>query len=241
MGMFFFPNSYGTQSPPENKSCWQRMTSCFSLETYQVYYDVNTEDIKDRLKNSIFEFNRPGVFREKFLHNSTKLPDLYGPYWITLTLIFTLSISSNLFKYFNGSYDDFDYKIHHLVSGTLVVFGVSMVMPLILFLAFTCLSVNMSFTELFAIYGYSLVSYIPASLLCMVPIHIFIWAVLVTATFISVMFVLRNVVGPIMSAEIHRRGSNAAETTAIAAPLLGTVIGAHVIFLLTIKLGFYHF
>ena len=235
-------NSYGTQSQPQqNVSLWARLTSCFQFATYQAYFDVTTDDVLTRIKNSVLLFNVPGGFREVFLANNTKIPDAYGPFWLAATFVFVLAASSHLFKWFNGSYDDFDYKVHHLINAALIVYGFTFGVPLILSLAFTCLSVEMGFVELFSLYGYALVPYIPATLLCFIPIHALIWTLLITGTLVSAIFVLRNVIGPIMSAEIHRRGMNAAETTAVAAPLLGTVVGAHFIFLLIIKLGFYHF
>ena len=237
-----YGNSYGTQpKSQQNLSFCGHLMSLFQFATYQAYFDVTTDDVVTRLRNSILLFNHPGGFREVFLVNNSKNPDAYGPFWLAATLVFVLAASSHLFKLFNGSYDDFDYKIHHLVSATLVVYGFSFGVPFILSLAFTCLSVEIGFVELFSLYGYSLVPFIPTAMLCAIPIHALIWMLLICATLVSAIFVLRNVIGPIMAAEIHRRGINAVETTALAAPLLGTVVGAHFILMLILKLGFYHF
>jgi len=232
--------NYGTESKPtESPSLWARCTACCRFSTYQAYFDVNTDDVLSRMKNSVLKFNTPGVFRDVFLDGTSKIPDAYGPFWISATLVFVLAVTSHIFKYFNGSYDDFDYKIQHLVTATLITYGFSFGIPFLLYIAFTCFSVDMGYAELMSIYGYSLVPYIPACLLSWIPSHALIWSVLSIASGVSVIFILRNLIGPIMAAEIHQGRS--AERNAVAAPLLGTVIGAHFIFLLILKLGFYHF
>jgi len=231
---------YGTESKPtESPSLWARCTACCRFSTYQAYFDVTTDDVLNRMKNSVLKFNTPGVFRDVFLDDNSKIPDAYGPFWISASLVFVLAVTSHIFKYFNGSYDDFDYKIHHLVTATLITYGFSFGIPILLYIAFTCFSVDMGYAEVMSIYGYSLVPYIPACLLSGIPSHALIWSVLSIASGISVIFILRNLIGPIMAAEIHQGRS--AERNAVAAPLLGTVIGAHFIFLLILKLGFYHF
>jgi hypothetical protein len=70
--------------------------SCFRLETYLAYFDVDTVDIMDRLKYSILYFYKPDKFRGEVIGacrtESLKGPDLYGPLWITMTFVFLLGV-----------------------------------------------------------------------------------------------------------------------------------------------------
>lgn len=68
------------------------------METYMAYYDVDTKDIADRLKYSILYFYHPDKFRCEVIGaartDSLKGPDLYGPLWITMTLVFFVAVST---------------------------------------------------------------------------------------------------------------------------------------------------
>ncbi|XP_033148166.1 uncharacterized protein LOC103870835 isoform X2 [Brassica rapa] len=54
----------------------------FTVGAYKPFFDVDTSDVVDRLKESLFPFR--GTFTEK----TADKPDLYGPFWICTTLIF---------------------------------------------------------------------------------------------------------------------------------------------------------
>ncbi|KAJ6354045.1 hypothetical protein OIU76_002971 [Salix suchowensis] len=54
----------------------------FTIAAYKPYFDVDTTDVLERIKDSLFPFR--GTFTEKTANN----PDLYGPFWICTTLIF---------------------------------------------------------------------------------------------------------------------------------------------------------
>ena len=71
----------------------------------------------------------------------------------------------------------------------------------------------------------------PATVLCLIPVAIVEWISLSVATFISVVFILRNVAGPLLAADVTQTKSG---------PLLLAILGTHVILLLTLKLAFYH-
>ena len=70
-------------------------SSVFSFGFYQRLFDVDTEDIVARLAWS-------ALTRPKFTSNFAKdkiksKPDLYGPFWICVTLIFSVAIAGNDF------------------------------------------------------------------------------------------------------------------------------------------------
>ena len=81
---------------------------------------------------------------------------------------------------------------------------------------------------LFSLYGYSLTPYLPACLLCLIPVTAVHWLSLLLASCASTALILRNLMGPIMESE---------ETRARA--MLGWFAGCQVIMFLCLKLVFY--
>lgn len=89
------------------------MLSFWSIEFYQQLFDVETSDVMERIMASFIP-RRDSLFKNKI-----KLkPDLYGPLWISITLVFAIAISGNISKYLVS---EIDTKYHwrynfHLVS-----------------------------------------------------------------------------------------------------------------------------
>lgn len=78
-------------------SRWQICMSCFKIETYIAYFDIDTNDFFDRIKHSLLFFYLPDKFRSEVIGvvrtENLKGPDLYGPLWITMTLVFFVAVS----------------------------------------------------------------------------------------------------------------------------------------------------
>lgn len=207
---------------------------CFSIDTYKAYFDVDTIDVQNRIVAAMLTCNIPDGFRHSVMGVNSpegKGPDLYGPFWITTTLVFFLAVTSNLHLYFHTTDDNFEADIFHLIHSTWILFTYAFLLPALLFVTFRCLAIQLPLMELVCLYGYSLIPYYPASLLCLVPAAWFEWIVLLVATAVSGLLVLRNVAGPILSSD---------STQQKAGPLIICVMVFHVIFLLTLKLTFFH-
>jgi hypothetical protein len=80
----------------------------------QKYFDVTTEEVFERLLNSIIPFN-PRFYG--LLQNN---PDLYGPFWIYTTLIFVLAASGSFSIYLKGEKDDGLFQLFVPVAATIV-------------------------------------------------------------------------------------------------------------------------
>jgi hypothetical protein len=82
---------------PANKSWWGSCMGYLALDSYKVYFDIDAEDIATRIKAVMFDFYKPEHFRNNVLGtqktDSLKGPDLYGPFWLTMTLIFFIGVS----------------------------------------------------------------------------------------------------------------------------------------------------
>lgn len=74
-----------------NYSVWQ-------IEYYQKYFNVSTNEVLARISGSIVP-----TFNQNFLINKIRPnPDLYGPFWICTTLIFTIAISGNMYSFLSN-------------------------------------------------------------------------------------------------------------------------------------------
>lgn len=77
----------------------EKQTSGFwTFEYYQSFFNVDTMQVLDRVKGSVMPL--PG--RNFIKHTLQSSPDLYGPFWICVTLVFSLAISGNLSTFLNS-------------------------------------------------------------------------------------------------------------------------------------------
>ncbi|NXJ88547.1 YIPF1 protein, partial [Corythaixoides concolor] len=68
----------------------------WTFEYYQTFFDVDTSQVLDRIKGSVFPVPGKNFVRLYIRSN----PDLYGPFWICATLVFTIAVSGNLSNFF---------------------------------------------------------------------------------------------------------------------------------------------
>jgi len=77
------------------EGCLSRCAACFNcVNILKPYFQVNNVEIFDRLKSSITPLNKT------FYETASKNPDLYGPFWISNTLVFIIAAIGTLNKYF---------------------------------------------------------------------------------------------------------------------------------------------
>ncbi|KAJ6657718.1 hypothetical protein lerEdw1_002219 [Lerista edwardsae] len=70
----------------------KKQSSFWTFEYYQALFDVDTYQVLDRIKGSLLPL--PG--KNFVWHHLRNNPDMYGPFWICATLVFTLAFSGNL-------------------------------------------------------------------------------------------------------------------------------------------------
>ncbi len=162
--------------------------SPFSIAYYSSLFDVDTEDVVNRLKWAVTP--RPGFTQDFARDQIRKKPDLYGPVWVATTLIFSVAIAGNVASYFAaagnqiGAGEDekhWHYDFHKVtLSGTLIFLYTTLLPAGIYFFLWTYHPKESQcrkpvYTELACIVGYSLTLYIPASLVWLVPISMVQW------------------------------------------------------------------
>ncbi|KAI9342481.1 hypothetical protein DFJ73DRAFT_529672 [Zopfochytrium polystomum] len=169
----------------------------WTIEFYQQFFDVNTLDVADRMLESVLP---RGVFMEKIGNN----PDLYGPFWISTTVIFALFVTSTI----AGSIYAYIHAIPFTYDMTLLTVAVSSVylyvtvLPGILWTAGRYFGTPMKFFDLIDLYGYGMTIWIPVSLLCILPSELIRWVLIAAAFAISTFFKIQNIL-PLMSGTTH--------------------------------------
>ncbi|XP_038837008.1 protein YIPF1-like isoform X2 [Salvelinus namaycush] len=108
----------------------EKQTSGFwTFEYYQSFFNVDTMQVLDRVKGSVMPL--PG--RNFIKHTLQSSPDLYGPFWICVTLVFSLAISGNLSTFLNslGS-PQYHYRpqFHRVTIAAVVIFLYAWLVPL---------------------------------------------------------------------------------------------------------------
>ncbi|KAE9448165.1 hypothetical protein C3L33_19938, partial [Rhododendron williamsianum] len=168
----------------------------FSLAYYKPYFDVDTSDVLERIKDSLIPFR--GSFSEKTASN----PDLYGPFWICTTLIFVAASIGTFVTYVAHKIHkkEWNYDINLVTWSAGLFYGYVAVVPLCLYIILKYFSAPSGLVQLFCLYGYSLFVFIPALCLSIIPLEIFRWVVTGVAGFMSATFVALNLRNHIQSA-----------------------------------------
>eukprot|EP00904_Undaria_pinnatifida_P001307 jgi/Undpi1/11177/HiC_scaffold_30.g13475.m1 len=189
--------SGGGAHSQRNQPPGQKMNMCglLSLQFYQPYFDVDTSQVKARLLQAA----QPMRHTEPFLRTGDAEegeggggePDLYGPVWVSATLIFFLSVVTNARRGATATtattaeeYDEVSTSAYcvlfYLATGSVGLWAF-----------FRAHGVPLSAAEALSIYGYSLTPFLPAAPLCFLSWP-FRWFALQMATMVAAVFVLRS-------------------------------------------------
>lgn len=172
-----------------------KTSSFLTFEYYQRFFDVDTMMVVDRIATSIIPKRAPADYLKL---NIATNPDLYGPVWIVITLIFAIAISGNMASYLqNAGNHHWRYNFHLVSASATVIIMYTSLMPFALWalLKWSVRPDEMDLEEqvpytpnllsLVCVYGYSMAIYIPVSILWTIQIPLFQWLLVATGTFLS--------------------------------------------------------
>ncbi|RVE52292.1 hypothetical protein evm_003082 [Chilo suppressalis] len=184
------PTDEPVAAPQSNHNFW-------TIQYYQKYFDVQTSEVVERIISSVLPQK---VSRDYFDERIKGKPDLYGPIWIAVTLIFTIAVSGNIASYLQNTNKLLEWRYDfHIVSiaATAIVCYIWLV-PLALWAALkwtivpddqdeieTQASKSPSMISLFCLYGYSLSIYVPVAVLWTIQVFWLQWLFVMMAGFIS--------------------------------------------------------
>lgn len=160
--------------------------SFWTFEYYQQFFDVESTDVLQRVLGSMFPHPNRNYLKTKIRPN----PDLYGPFWICTTLVFTTAIAGNLANYmYVGSSGEYHWKydFHKVSFAATAIFSYWWILPTAIFsfLWFTGNQIGYTFLEILCVYGYSLAIFIPISILWVIQFSWFQWILVIIGTLMS--------------------------------------------------------
>ncbi|CAI5442790.1 unnamed protein product [Caenorhabditis angaria] len=161
-----------------------RKSNLFSLEFYQQFFDVETDQVIKRLMNSVVPTHRNYI--QDFLQ---PIPDLWGPFWVSVTLIFSIGIFGNLAQFIESDgvkgYYGSDFRM--VTSASTLIFLYVVVVPLLIYgLLWNRRSEMLHpYVDLVCLYGYSLTIFVPITFLWIIDISWFRWALIFASVGLS--------------------------------------------------------
>jgi hypothetical protein len=165
-------------------------SSPMSMSFYSSFFEIDTDEILRRLRACV-TFGQTKFF-EQDLDGAG--PDFYGPFWTTTTLVFALAACGNFGAYLSSdSGSTWTYNFAKLSVAAFVLYGYMLLLPILVWMfSKYAMKESMSLSKLACLYGYSLVPFIPAALLCIIPFAFLRWLLIGAAYAVSASFLLRN-------------------------------------------------
>ncbi|XP_062975137.1 protein YIPF2 [Elgaria multicarinata webbii] len=233
-------SSYNEECEPEEEeddktellSFQKKQSNFWTFEYYQAFFDVDTYQVLDRIKGSLLPM--PG--KNFIWHNLRNNPDLYGPFWICATLVFTLAISgsvSNFLEKMNNS-SSYSPQFHKVTIAGIVIYCYTWLVPVGLWgylqwrKGVHINTDSYTFLEMVCVYGYSLFVYIPTAILWLIPIPWLQWLLIVFAVGLSGS-VLVLTFWPVIRSD----------TKPAACAIMAVIISLHVLLAIGCKLYFF--
>ncbi|CAF0785651.1 unnamed protein product [Didymodactylos carnosus] len=170
------PATSSTANNKQQSRLWQ-------FDYYRQYFEVDTKQVLQRLLGSITPRPNQSYFDSTIRQN----PDLYGPFWVCVTFIFTIAISGNIKDYFRLSSTEFQIDFSKITLSSIILFLYWWLMPAFVYLFFRWRLNRIEYTylELLCVYGYSLTIFIPICILWMIQINWLQWLLTIFGSLIS--------------------------------------------------------
>ncbi|KAF8939070.1 hypothetical protein EDD21DRAFT_384260 [Dissophora ornata] len=195
----------------------------WSVEYYSKFFDVDTAQVMDRCMASI-------IPKANFLEVMGGSPDLYGPFWISTTVIFVLFVSSSIVDSINAflSSTPYAYDIRQLTFAFATIYMYAFLVPALIWGATKYFGCQPDLLEMLALYGYGLTIWIPVALLSILPWNLLRWALVIVGAGASGLFLVRNLYPVLSRAE--------AQTSKV---ILILVVVLHAVLALILKYRFF--
>ena len=169
----------------------------WSVEFFKPFFDVTTEVILHRLLLALQPFSASDFF-------SGSLPDLYAPFWLATTLICVLTVSGNAASYLTLGAEHFSANLSLLVSCATLVYGIIATVPVGIYCMLKHESSEVRYLPLLSLYGYSLLPFLPASLLSSLSPYLK-WPAMLLATTWSFLLLRANYATELFSQPVSKR------------------------------------
>ncbi|KAJ3296296.1 hypothetical protein HK104_001776 [Borealophlyctis nickersoniae] len=223
------PPTSGTDygfAPPQPRA--PQVTGGFwTIEFYAQYFDVDSTEVGQRMLASIFP-------KQNFLQVIGEKPDLYGPFWISTSVIFALFVTSTVAGSMAAWLNDqkgYTWKLDGLSTAVAAIYIYATALPALVWGIGRYFSVPMNLLQIVDVFGYGLTIWIPVSLLCIIPLDLMRWVLVLIAFVVSVLFQTRTI-QPLISQSPDKRA-----LTLVYGLMVGSAAGLALLF----KFNFFRF
>ncbi|KAJ5072548.1 protein yipf [Anaeramoeba ignava] len=185
-------NDQSLEFKPEQLNSKQRKVPelhppLWSIDYYKEFFNIETKEVFKKMGLSIIPFSTKFYSRKA---------DLYGPFWITTTLVFLMSVSGNLASYMDsrksGS-ENWQYDFTKVTFACTLLYGYVFLLPFIIYMISKCfISEKFEMTKLMGSIGYSLSFYIPVSILCVIPNESLRWSLVLIVGIATLVNIIIN-------------------------------------------------
>lgn len=152
----------------------------WEISYFARYFDVTTNQVLARILWSLMPIVNKGHKGNYIERHIQPNPDMYGPFWISVTLVFSIAIFGNISNYLNNWDPDKDwhYDFRKVGLAGTTIFSYVLIVPFTLWFFFWFRGCTVCYTllETICAYGYSLSIYVPISILWVINI----WSVQIT-------------------------------------------------------------
>lgn len=158
------------------------------LSKAQTLFDVSSDDVLKRLRCALLPL--PGSHAQLDFRGH---PDFWGPFWVATTAVLFLAATGNFARLLEVS-DRTKFKADYSLVGlgASMIYGCLIGVPFVARAALWCSGAeanSINFKQVISVYGYSLTSAIPVSILCLIPSGSFRWLIAIMGCLVSLTFI----------------------------------------------------
>eukprot|EP00656_Telonema_subtile_P042714 TRINITY_DN4853_c0_g1_i1.p1 TRINITY_DN4853_c0_g1~~TRINITY_DN4853_c0_g1_i1.p1 ORF type:complete len:247 (-),score=53.19 TRINITY_DN4853_c0_g1_i1:178-918(-) len=205
-------------------------TKTGSILYYRQYFDVDTEDVKARVLKAL----RP--MSDTFIEDVAPNPDMYGPFWISATLVFVTAAAGNFASYLSHDHTQVQqvwaYDFRKVTQAALLIWGYITLVPFLVYSYLWYRTEVIDLLLLVCLWGYSLVIFIPTAAVCMAPSEMIRWLAVMGAFAFSSAVLTGNLRGKLKD---RLPEGNSADS------LLGGVLFVNFLVCIVFKVYFFEF
>ncbi|CCW61773.1 unnamed protein product [Phytomonas sp. EM1] len=213
-------------APPAPQQAIKPTSKFWTIEFYQQFFDITTQQVLIRISNTIVPINPPDFLMDRNWHYYTaggeggvnaptdaipqgdlivdgillsRKPDLYGPFWICTTLWMMLGVVSNIMSRIaytrsskSASNSTWTYDFSVATVACVLMYVYCFVFGAMVWGLMHWKNLPVTLTDTLCLYGYSMFIFILAALLCMLPVSMFQWIVVIFCGVWSTFFLVSN-------------------------------------------------
>lgn len=174
------PDAGHVEEAPAASASSEPLSKSWFISYLLPFFDVDSYDVLSRCGSVLLPL--PSHLSERFLKF-----DLWGPFWIATTLVFTIAVISNFVRYISAS-DSWSNDFSYVTLAAGLVYSFVSIPPLLLFFLFRYISLDVRWFDVQCVFGYSFFPYILALCLCLVPSDGARWFLLIFSSCLSSCF-----------------------------------------------------